>query len=152
MSHANFGACITFATIHPKNAYCNQCYNLPQGKCYSMPQRHIAHEMCNCRKTRCILHLATYIQYSVCTHNNEHVYIHNIYSTIGLNSTTGLTGMYEESFKNKKCLALGKFMFIHLILHVTSLNVLLSILSSCGHICTSGFRCRAPVTTCTCYN
>ena len=30
--------------------------------------------------------------------------------------------------------------------------VLLNILTSCGEICVSGFRCRGSVTTSTCYN
>ena len=45
MSHANFGACITMFTIHPKHANC-----LLYSKCYNMPQRRLAHEICNCRK------------------------------------------------------------------------------------------------------
>ena len=28
-------------------------------------QRHLAHEICNCRKIRCTLHLASYVQGSV---------------------------------------------------------------------------------------
>ena len=45
MSHAKFGDCITFCTIHPKNAYHllhSKCYNLPQGKRYNMPANVIA--------------------------------------------------------------------------------------------------------------
>ena len=70
MSHAKFGVCITICTIYPKNAYYllhSKCSNVPQGKCYNMPQRNLAHEICNCRKIRCILHLASYIQGSVYT-------------------------------------------------------------------------------------
>ena len=62
MSHVKYGDCITICTIHPKNAYryyllhC-KWYNLPQGRCYNMPQRHLAHEICNCRTIRCTLRL-----------------------------------------------------------------------------------------------
>ena len=41
---------------------------------------------------------------------------------------------------------------IHVVLHLTCLNVILNILPSCGNICISGFRCRPSVTTGTCYN
>ena len=81
MSHAKFGDCITICTIRPKNAYyllhC-KCYNLSQGKCYNMPQRPLAHEMCDCGKIRCTLgiHLASYrVRY---TGNHDYVNIHNI--------------------------------------------------------------------------
>ena len=68
MSHAMFGDCITICTISPKNAYyLLYSKNLPQGKCYNMPQRHLAYEICNCRKIRCTLHQASYIHGSVYT-------------------------------------------------------------------------------------
>ena len=40
---------------------------------------------------------------------------------------------------------------IHVVLHLTCLNVILNTLLSCGNVCISGFRCRPSVTTNTCY-
>ena len=55
----------------------------PQGKCYNMSQRHLAHEICNCGKIRCTLHLATYTGFGMHI-TMVYVYFHNICSTIGL--------------------------------------------------------------------
>ena len=66
-SHATFGDSITMCMILPKNenyllhCKCNSVTTIPpQGKCYNIPQSHLAHEICNCRKIRCTIHLATY--------------------------------------------------------------------------------------------
>ena len=42
---------------------------------YNMSQRHLAHEMCNCRKIRCTLRVIYRVRY---THNYEYAYIHTI--------------------------------------------------------------------------
>ena len=64
--------------------------------------------------------------------------------------------MHKETLKNHHSSSTWRISathrMIHLIFHVTRLNVILNLLPSCEIICISGFRCRASVTTCTCYN
>ena len=81
MSHTNVGACITIGTIHKMTylLHCKSVTTCPNGNAYNMPQRHLDHEICNYRKNTVYLHLATYTQGSVYSHNHEQVYIHNIY-------------------------------------------------------------------------
>ena len=61
--------------------------------------------------------------------------------------------MYTEHFKKRIFSSTWRISdaqgMIHmkLGLHVACLNVILTILPSCGHICISGFRCRLSVTT-----
>ena len=54
--------------------------------------------------------------------------------------------MYKELFKKKKNSSTWRIYVahvrIHVILHLTCLNVILNILPSCGNICISGFRCK----------
>ena len=63
--------------------------------------------------------------------------------------------MYKESFKKHNFPSTWRISVAHeripVILHMACL-IILNILLSFGIICISGFRCRAYVTTCTCYN
>ena len=70
ISHANFGVWITIGTIHPTDARC-QTANLPQGKCYNMPQRRLAHDSCNCRKNTVYLTSS-----ELCTMFGIYIYIY----------------------------------------------------------------------------
>ena len=78
MSHANFGACITMFTVHPKNAnymlHCKSVTTCPNGKITACPNV--------ISITKCVVvekyGAATYIQGSVYSHNHEQVYVHNI--------------------------------------------------------------------------
>ena len=71
MSHANFGACISqFARFTPKmRPICFTVRVLQPARMAMLQhaQRHLAHEMCNCKVSTipCTLHLPTYIQGSV---------------------------------------------------------------------------------------
>ena len=81
MSHANVGACIIICTIHPKNAnyllHSKSVTTCPNATITTCPNV-ISLTKFSIVETRCTLHLATYIQGSVYSLNQEHVYIHNI--------------------------------------------------------------------------
>ena len=82
MAYATFGACITMCTIHPQNAnyliHCKSVTACPNVNVTTCPNVISITTFVIVKNAAC-LHLATYIQGSLYSHNHEHVYIHIIY-------------------------------------------------------------------------